>query len=241
MSDLASFESNRRHLGRVLCLVAVTIVSSGTAAESAGVPPAFRAPRIVRVFAPPPAPPALIVQPAPQPKPQPSLKRKPTPVPQPIPAPSASPSLKPAPAAPGWAPRAGTASAVATVRLYRCVKYKDTDEVPKDAIPLVIQVPDPRGIPSWIDALTPAPLFGCAYPRGCAYPVGCAYPQGCAQPMRPRMVSIKICAPACAVECLRVGQHIVSGRRIRYNFGDYKVDIRLRRNGWIEVDYQDDD
>ena len=59
MSDLASFESNRRHLGRVLCLVAVTIVSSGTAAESAGVPPAFRAPRIVRVFAPPPAPPAL--------------------------------------------------------------------------------------------------------------------------------------------------------------------------------------
>ena len=75
MSDLASFESNRRHLGRVLCLVAVTIVCSGTAAESAGVPPAFRAPRIVRVFAPPPAPPALIVQPAPQPKPQAAFSR----------------------------------------------------------------------------------------------------------------------------------------------------------------------
>tara|TARA_B100000029_G_scaffold281807_1_gene275841 strand:- start:745 stop:906 length:162 start_codon:yes stop_codon:yes gene_type:complete len=53
------------------------------------------------------------------------------------------------------------------------------------------------------------------------------------------MVSIKICAPACAVECLRVGQHVWTQRRIRYNFGDFKVDIRLRTNGWIEVDYQD--
>ena len=47
------------------------MLSSGTAVESAGVPPTFRAPRIVRVFAPPPAPPALTVQPAPQTKPQP--------------------------------------------------------------------------------------------------------------------------------------------------------------------------
>ena len=76
-----------------------------------------------------------------------------------------------------------------------------------------------------------------ATPPACA----CASPAGCARPMGPRMVSIKICAPACAVECLRVGQHVYSGRRIRYNFGDFKVDIRLRRNGWIEVDYQDDD
>ena len=50
--------------------------------------------------------------------------------------------------------------------------------------------------------------------------------------MRPRMVNVKICAPKCAIDCLRVGQHVLSSRRIRYNFGDYKVDIRLRRNGW---------
>jgi len=237
MSDLAGFGSNRHHMGRVLCLVAVTMLSSGMEFTFAGVPPTFRAPRIVRGFLPPPAPPVLTVQPTPQPKPQ----LKTAPVPRPVPAPAAVPQLKAAPPAPGWSPRTGAPSAVAAVRLYRCVKYKDTDEVPKDAIPLVIQVPDPRGIPSWIDSLTPAPLFGCAYPRGCAYPVGCAYPAGCARPMGPRMVSIKICAPACAVECLRVGQHVCSGRRIRYNFGDYKVDIRLRRNGWIEVDYQDDD
>ena len=26
-------------------------------------------------------------------------------------------------------------------------------------------------------------------------------------------------------------------RRIRYDFGEYKVDIRLKGNGWIEVKY----
>ncbi len=256
MTDPRNYQLLRRPVIGGLCVIAVVALCMGRLAEAGR--PVFRAPRIVRgpVFAPPPAPPTTLTvesqvpakdQPAPP-------KAIPVPAPQPDPKPISKPSpmpeLKSAPAAPpsrGWMPRVG--STAATVRLYRCVKYKDTDEIPENAIPLVIQVPDPRGMSSWIDMLTPSPIHGCAvppgcaypvgcaYPRGCAYPAGCAYPRGCARPHRPRTVSIKICAPQCGIECLRVGQHVLSSRRIRYNFGEYKVDIRLRGDGWIEVKY----
>ncbi|MED5400622.1 MAG: hypothetical protein VX669_09520 [Planctomycetota bacterium] len=266
MTDPRNCELLRRPVIRGLCVIAVGALCVGRFADAGDGRPVFRAPRFARgpVFAPPPAPPTtLTVQSKDQPKVQPKVQPKPTPpkaipvparqpAPQPISKPSPMPELKSAPVAPpssGWVPSAG--STAATVRLYRCVKYKDTDEIPENAIPLVIQVPDPRGMPSWMDMLTPSPIHGCAvprgcaypagcaYPRGCAYPVGCAYPRGCARPIRQRqrMVNIKICAPQCGIECLRVGQHVLSSRRIRYDFGEYKVDIRLKGNGWIEVKY----
>jgi|TARA_B100000809_G_scaffold147580_1_gene145088 hypothetical protein len=51
------------------------------------------------------------------------------------------------------------------------------------------------------------------------------------------MVNIKICVPRCGIECLRVGRHVLSSRRIRYDFGDFKVDIHLGSDGWIKVKY----
>ena len=126
------------------------------------------------------------------------------------------------------------------VRLYRCVKYKGLKKVPKDSIPLVIQVPDPRTIPSWFDSLGFASIHGCAVPRGCPYPRGYAVARaGCARPVVRRMVSVKICAPACGIECMRVGRHVWSSRKIRYDFGEFQVDIRLRSDGWVEVKYDD--
>ncbi len=51
----------------------------------------------------------------------------------------------------------------------------------------------------------------------------------------PKCVYVKICVPPCA--CERVTSRR-NGDRIRYDYGDYKVDVRVKR-GYIEVDYQD--
>ncbi len=222
-----------------------------------------------RVFIPPPAPPsqfivqtAPTVQPEPKPAPKPEVKPEVKPIPKPIPKPEVKPAPAPGPApgpdpktipapatkpvpktappAPGWLPRAGSAVGTDRVRLYRCVKYKGLKKVPKDSIPLVIQVPDPRTMPSWFDSLGLASIHGCAVPRGCAYPRGIAVAgAGCARPLVRRMVSVKICAPACGIECMRVGRHVWSSRKIRYDFGEFQVDIRLRSDGWVEVKYDD--
>ncbi len=266
MSEFASFESIYRLVTRGLCLVAMAVLGVSSAASSASAADGLRSPQLPRpllrsVFVPPAAPPATFTlrqAPTPKPKPkasptpQPKLQPAPVPAPKSIPAPVAKPAPQAAPPAappaPGWVPRGGTTPA-STVRLYGCVKYKGTDEIPQDAIPLVIQVPDPREIPSLIDSLTPQSIFGCAYPRGSAYPRGCPYPRGyslpggcahprgCARPQGPRMVNIKICVPRCGLECLRVGRHRLSSRRIRYTSGDFKVDIRLGKDGWIKVKY----
>jgi len=51
----------------------------------------------------------------------------------------------------------------------------------------------------------------------------------------PKCVYVKICVPPCACEDVRCRRN---GDRIRYDYGDYKVDVRVKR-GYIEVDYQD--
>lgn len=172
----------------------------------------------VRFFSLPSAPVVARVTVQPQPQPQPIPKKiappaPPTPIPEP-------PLAKPQPAG-----KAATTTVAPVVRLYKLVRYKDTDEVPKNTIPLVIQVPDPCRLPprwmAWTTPVTPAHML----PWG-----GCPCP---------RMVNIKINVPRGGGRCLRVGQHVFTSRRIRYDFGEYRVDIRLKSNGWIEVDYQD--
>lgn len=52
---------------------------------------------------------------------------------------------------------------------------------------------------------------------------------------QPAMVCIEICVPTCACEevtCRRFGN------RIRYDYGKYAVDVRIKRD-YIQVDYQD--
>ncbi|MFP6701529.1 MAG: hypothetical protein VB861_07265, partial [Planctomycetaceae bacterium] len=257
MTRLSSFESTRKTATGVLCLVAIGLASAFSHADAADSGAVFQAPRLVsgRVFTPPPAPPSLFIvqtaptvqpepKPAPKPAPKPEVKPAPVPVPAPAPAPAPAPKTIPAPTvkplpktappAPGWVPRAGSAAGTDRVRLYRCVKYKGLKKVPKDSIPLVIQVPDPRTMPSWFDSLGLGSIRGCAVPRDCPYPRGFAVPRGCpyprgfaaARPVVRRMVSVKICAPASGIECMRVGRHVWSSRKFRYDFGEFQVDIR---------------
>lgn len=51
----------------------------------------------------------------------------------------------------------------------------------------------------------------------------------------PDMVCIEICVPPCACEDVRCRSF---GNRIRYDYGKYAVDVRIKR-GYIQVDYQD--
>ena len=51
----------------------------------------------------------------------------------------------------------------------------------------------------------------------------------------PGCVSIQICVPGGACERIKVSR---GGDRVRYDYGDYKVDVRVKK-GYIEVDYQD--
>ena len=51
----------------------------------------------------------------------------------------------------------------------------------------------------------------------------------------PETVCIEICVPPCACEKVKCRMF---GNRIRYDYGKYAVDVRIKR-GYIQVDYQD--
>ena len=71
----------------------------------------------------------------------------------------------------------------------------------------------------------------CAAPKIITVKNPCA-DDGCCEPAT---VCIEICVPTCGCEevtCRRFGN------RIRYDYGKYAVDVRIKR-GYIQVDYQD--
>ena len=51
----------------------------------------------------------------------------------------------------------------------------------------------------------------------------------------PDCVFVEICVPGGVCERVKVSK---GGDRIRYDYGDYKVDVRVKK-GYVEVDYQD--
>lgn len=63
-------------------------------------------------------------------------------------------------------------------------------------------------------------------------PCACNDPCNCCGP---KCVYIKICVPPCGCERIKVRKN---GDRVRYDYGDYAVDVRVKK-GYIEVDYQD--
>lgn len=76
----------------------------------------------------------------------------------------------------------------------------------------------------------------CAKPRIIQVPDPC--PSQCCDPCaccQPRCVYIQICVPPCGCEEVKTNK---SGDRIKYDFGEYSVDVRIKK-GYIEVDYQD--
>ena len=74
----------------------------------------------------------------------------------------------------------------------------------------------------------------CATPKLIMVKNPCA-DDSCCNCCEPKMVCIEICVPPCACEevtCRR------AGNRIRYTYGKYAVDVRIK-HGYIQVDYQD--
>lgn len=72
----------------------------------------------------------------------------------------------------------------------------------------------------------------CAVPKIIAVKDPCANPNNCCGP---QCVYIQICVPSCGCELISCRRN---GDRIRYDYGKYAVDVRIKRNH-IEVDYQD--
>ena len=115
----------------------------------------------------------------------------------------------PAPAEEGAVPATEPIPMSDDVELFECVKYKDLDEMAPCAVPMVVQVKDP-----------------------------CHTCDPCDCCCKPKCVNVKICVPKC-VPC---GHPVIKcnkdGTRVRYDFGKYAVDVRVKK-GYIEVDYQD--
>ncbi len=72
----------------------------------------------------------------------------------------------------------------------------------------------------------------CAQPKIIIVKNPCADP---CDPCQPDCVAIQICVPTCGCELISCRRN---GDRIRYDYGKYAVDVRIKRNH-IEVDYQD--
>jgi hypothetical protein len=115
------------------------------------------------------------------------------------------------PAPEGVAPKMSPQPMAVHQALFPCVKYKELRNMHPCAVPKIVQVPDP----CW---------------KKCKDPCCCSCkPRGC--------VSIKICVPPCSccppkVKCNK------DGTKIRYDYGEYAVDIRVRK-GYVLVDYDD--
>ena len=74
----------------------------------------------------------------------------------------------------------------------------------------------------------------CAQPKIIAVKDPCACEDDCCC-SAPKCVYIQICVPPCGCELISCRRN---GDRIRYDYGQYAVDVRVRRDH-IEVDYQD--
>lgn len=125
--------------------------------------------------------------------------------------------------APTPVPEHGTIVEAAPEALFEHVKYKDLHEMAPCAVPRIIAVNDPCD----------EPCDCCEKSCGCKKSCGCE--KTCCA-CEKKVVFIQICVPECSCEeeviCRR------DGDRVRYDFGKYAVDVRVKK-GHIEVDYQD--
>ena len=117
------------------------------------------------------------------------------------------------------APKPVAEGAAAPV-LFEHVKYVDLHEMAPCAEPKIIEVNDPCACECTCECCDPC--------KKCCGECG----KCCEQ----KKVHIQICIPKCFCEeevvCRR------DGDRVRYSYGKYAVDVRVRK-GYIVVDYQD--
>lgn len=157
---------------------------------------------------------------------------------------------------------AAPAAAGEAIKLYECVKYEDLDHVACCAETRIIKVVDPCWKPDpckccdkpkcvYVKICVPKKVechhhaAPCCKPvaPSCAAPVAasCAAPAPkCCAPAAP-----KCCAPKCCNKCHACGcEHKAEkvtcskdGKYQKYDFGKYRVEVRVKSDGWIVVDY----
>ena len=131
------------------------------------------------------------------------------------------------------------------IKLYECVKYEDLDHIAPCAEVKIIKVLDP----CW----KPDPCACCQKPK-CVYVKICVpkkvechhHAAPCCKPAAPSCAAPapKCCAPApkcCDNSCSSHKKLKVtcskSGKYQKYDYGKYRVEVRVKSNGWIVVDY----
>jgi hypothetical protein len=111
----------------------------------------------------------------------------------------------------------------AAIHLFEHVKYVDLHEMAPCAVPKIIEVNDPCACECKCECCDPC--------KKC-----CDACSACGECCQQKKVHIQICIPKCYCEeeviCRR------DGDRLRYEYGEYSVDVRVRK-GYIVVDYQD--
>ena len=78
-------------------------------------------------------------------------------------------------------------------------------------------------------------MHPCAVPKIIRVNDPCACKNPCSCCCEPQCVYIQICVPPCGCETVKCRKQ---GDRVRYDYGKYKVDVRVKK-GFIVVDYQD--
>lgn len=139
------------------------------------------------------------------------------------------------------------------ITLYDCVKYEDLDHVACCAEIKIIKVLDP----CW----KPDPCACCQTPR-CVYVKICVpkrvechhHAAPCCKPVAPSCAAPapncaapapRCCAPKCCDKCHTCGcerkaEKVTcskNGKYQKYDYGKYRVEVRVKSNGWIVVDY----
>jgi len=111
----------------------------------------------------------------------------------------------------------------AAIHLFEHVKYVDLHEMAPCAVPKIIEVNDPCACECQCECCDPC--------KKC-----CDACAACGECCQQKKVHIQICIPKCYCEeeviCRR------DGDRLRYEYGEYAVDVRVRK-GYNVVDYQD--
>ncbi len=124
--------------------------------------------------------------------------------------------------------------------LFECVRYVDKHETACCSVPMVIAVNDPCYVePECHCGHACGECGGCGECSGCSGCGGCGECDccKCEAPEHPQ-VHIEICVPKCYCEEDMKVTTRRNGDLVRYDFGKYAVDVRVRR-GFIVVDYQD--
>lgn len=111
--------------------------------------------------------------------------------------------------------------------LFKSVRYVDTHEMACCSVPMVVAVNDPCYV---------EPECHCRHACGGCGGCGECNCCECEEPEHPQ-VHIQICVPKCYCEEDMKVTTRRNGDLVRYDFGKYAVDIRVRR-GVIVVDYQ---